>query len=347
MSISAKGSDTDFPGPSAEEKELTRIAIELAKEQLAAIREASGLQGALEPFQLQQLGLTETTPAPTPNPEFAKIEQQFAKTPPFITQSREVRIGRETRLENVEVPNPEFARLESLLKRTPKIIGEPRSIEATPETEQLLDLEERLRLQEAERGLETGARNELREIQLETLRAGGAATDEDIRLIQEARGAALQRGESDIDRAQRESTEILREELAPQLGLRPSDSPILDRGARIAEEATRQKGRLVNTLDAQAAEAQLRFPVERQALVSEATRRGQEFEESVAQFQQQLREQAAINRLSLTAGQSAPGLNLAQISGSNVGSIAAATTERGPSSSSFGFGFGLGQSSSG
>ena len=344
MTLSVSSSKSEFPEPSAEERELTQIAIDLANEQLSAIKRTAGLQIALEPFQLQQLGLTETGSEPRPNPEFIRIQQQLARTPPTIRgDDRANREGDFRPGSGGVIPNPEFQRLSALLKNTPQTIGE-RRIEATPETEQLLGLEERLRLQEAERGLETGARDELREIQLETLRSGGQATAEDTRLIEEARGAALRRGESDIDRSLRSSLETLREELAPQLGLRPSDSPILDRGARVAEEATRQKGQLVATLDAQAAEAQLRFPVERQALVSEATRRGQEFEESVTRFQQQLREQAAINRLSLTAGLPAPGLNLAQASGANVGSIASATTERGPSSSSFSFGFGLGGS---
>ena len=85
---------------------------------------------------------------------------------------------------------------------------------------------------------------EILQIRLEELRRGGAASPEQLRLIEEAGGAALEAGGVDIERFRTESLDALRNELAPSLGLRPSDTPILDRGGRVAAEATRQGGQL-------------------------------------------------------------------------------------------------------
>ena len=84
--------------------------------------------------------------------------------------------------------------------------------------------------------------DELNQLALEDLRRGGAASPEQIKLIEDAGSAAVERGGVDIERFRTESLEALREELAPSLGLRPTDTPILDRGAKVAAEATRQGG---------------------------------------------------------------------------------------------------------
>ena len=347
MTLSASGSSQDFQSPTPEERELTRVAIELAREQLSRIRTASELTDLLTPVQLQQLGLTRTLvdQPEQPNPEFEAIRRELRRTPRTISKSttnREGDIrGRTT------TTNPKFLELQARLRATPPTIGGEEQIEFTPELEELLSGEALLRNIEIGRTLESPeTRDELRDLNLDLLRSGGEATEQDIALIEEARAAALARGESDIERGQRQSLEVLREELAPQLGLRPTDTPILDRGARVSEEALRQRGNLANNLAAQAAELRLRFPLERTLGLASETRGSQAFEEQIAQFQQQLRESAAINRLSLSAGLPAPGLSIAEVSGSNVGGIASATTERGRTGSSFGFGFGLGSSSS-
>ena len=88
-----------------------------------------------------------------------------------------------------------------------------------------------LQAEEAQAALEERERlapiqEELLNLALEDLRRGGAATPEQIDLIEEAGAAALARGETDIERFRTESLEALREELAPGLGLRPSDTPI-------------------------------------------------------------------------------------------------------------------------
>ena len=100
---------------------------------------------------------------------------------------------------------------------------------------------------------------ELLQLALEDIRRGGAATPEQIELIQQAGDAALERGGFDIERFRTESLDALREKLAPSLGLRPSDTPILDRGALVAAEATRQGGQLAAGI--RGAEAASRFSV--------------------------------------------------------------------------------------
>jgi hypothetical protein len=132
-------------------------------------------------------------------------------------------------------------------------------------------------------------------------------------LIRRSSEELLAAGESDIERAAGRGLEQLREELAPQLGLRPSDTPVLDRGARIMEEATRQKGQLGRNLRAQEASLRLNVPLETARI--EAFRapqligRGQE----MASLQALLREQAFQNRLNLFTGTSNLGLGLASL----------------------------------
>ena len=91
-----------------------------------------------------------------------------------------------------------------------------------------------IQAQEAERAFQQNLKNEpiqdeLLQLALEDLRRGGAATPEQIEQITAAADATLAAGEFDINRFRDESLEALREELAGSLGLRPGDTPILDR----------------------------------------------------------------------------------------------------------------------
>lgn len=129
----------------------------------------------------------------------------------------------------------------------------------------------------------------------------GAASAREVDLINEAVFRALEAGEADIERFQSQATEQLREELAPQLGLRPGDTPILDRGSRIASEATRQQGQLVSRLRGQQAESLLNFPLQR------------------GQFLSNLNQSAFTNRLQLAGAQSTAGLGLAGVATPNIG----------------------------
>lgn len=132
----------------------------------------------------------------------------------------------------------------------------------------------------------------------------GSATPEQESLINEAVQKALEAGESDISRFQSQATEQLREELAPSLGLRPGDTPILDRGSRIAAESARQQGQLVSKLGLGRAASLLEFPM------------------AIQDFQSRLRSQAFANRLQLSSNQGSLGLGLAGVA-PNVGAVLA------------------------
>ncbi len=173
-----------------------------------------------------------------------------------------------------------------------------------------------LQAAEAERALaeaeRTGPiREELLQRALDDIRRGGAATPEEIRLIEEAGAAGLAGGEINIERFETEALRGLREELAPSLGLRPSDTPILDRGGVVAAEALRQKGTLSAAIQQSGATARLNFPLARSQLLQAGVGAQQTLQESVRQFQEQLRTQAFINRLNLTGQTAGLGLGLA------------------------------------
>jgi hypothetical protein len=155
------------------------------------------------------------------------------------------------------------------------------------------------------------AREELLQIALEDLRRGGQATPEQIRLIEEAGGAALERGLIDIERFETMGFRTLREELAPGLGLRPSDTPILDRGAMLAAEAERQRGGLSETIRGGEAAARLQFPLAQSQLTQAGALGQQNLAEATRQFQEQLRAQAFSNRLAAGNLVGGLGLNLA------------------------------------
>ncbi len=152
---------------------------------------------------------------------------------------------------------------------------------------------------------------ELLQLALEDIRRGGAATPEQVELIQQAGDAALERGGVDIERFRTESLGALREELAPSLGLRPGDTPILDRGARVAAEATRQGGQLSSSVRGAEATAQLSFPLAQSQLLQSSALGQQSLSLATQQFQDGLRQAAFANRLNLQSNVGGLGLGLA------------------------------------
>lgn len=153
--------------------------------------------------------------------------------------------------------------------------------------------------------------DELTQLQLERIRSGGEATDRERDLINQATEFAIRAGNIDISRFEQEGLETLREELAPQLGLRPGDTPILDRGARVSAEALRQRGQLSAGLRGQQAQSLLQFPQQRTALLGDLS-------QNVLNFQNTLRQNAFFNRLGLAGQASTAGLGLAGVA-PNVG----------------------------
>jgi len=127
------------------------------------------------------------------------------------------------------------------------------------------------------------------------IEGAGKLTDQESGFINDAASSSYRQGASQIDESTTLGLQQLRQELAPSRGLRSSDSPVIDRGSLIARQGMRQKGELGLGLQSQAARARLEFPLQRQA------------------FQDQLRNNAFKNRLSLSGQSSQLGLNLSSL----------------------------------
>ena len=136
---------------------------------------------------------------------------------------------------------------------------------------------------------------------------GQVSSDYETGLINQAIEMALASGKSDIDTAFQESLDILKQNLAPSLGLRPGDTPIIDRGGKLALEATRQKSQLSRGL------------------------RGQQ-----AQFLQDLEQRSFANRAQLLGAIQGGGLGLAGLGGAG-NTLGALTAGRTAQSSTSGF----------
>ena len=168
---------------------------------------------------------------------------------------------------------------------------------------------------------------QLVDAQAEAAAQGAAATPEQRALIQEQARQAIAAGESDINRFLATTGETLREELSPTLGLRPTDSPIVDRGQRAREEAIRQQGQLVRNVRGQQAQQLLEFPLAAQQVGTQTRTAGASMAEATRQFQQQLAQAAFQNRLALTGQVGTQGLQLTS-AGGNVPILTEKTTER-------------------
>ena len=103
------------------------------------------------------------------------------------------------------------------------------------------------------------ANTELEEI----IRSGGAATTEQREQLDTIRTANI----ANVRDATQEGLQQVKQELAPGLGLRGSDSPILDRGGQIAREGIRAENQ-VNASRAQAELGLQSFNLQRGQLLS-------------------------------------------------------------------------------
>ena len=140
---------------------------------------------------------------------------------------------------------------------------------------------------------------ELLQSQIDEVRRGGAATPQQEELINEYADEAINSGNIDIERYRTQGLDALRNQLAPALGLRPGDTPVLDRGALLASEALRQGGQLSSGIRGAAANAKLNYPLAASQLTSAIAQGQQGLLRAAGDFQAQLREQAGLNRLRL------------------------------------------------
>ena len=140
---------------------------------------------------------------------------------------------------------------------------------------------------------------------------GRTASGADLRAINSAAEGALGAGLADIRSFRDEGLQSLRNELAPARGLRPGDTPIVDRGGRIVAESNRAADVLSGNIRAQAAQQQLQFPLERRAADLAGLGLQGQFATGQQQFLTALQQQAFQNRLGLAGQLGTSGLNLA------------------------------------
>lgn len=169
--------------------------------------------------------------------------------------------------------------------------------------------------------------DELVQIQLDNIKRGNAATPEQKDLIKQVADSQIAQGTTDIERFQTENLGKLRDELAGSLGLRPTDTPILDRGAKIAAEAQRQQGQLVQGARGAQAQAELNYPLAEAQLQTQQIQFQQNLAQSAQDFQAQLRDAAFQNRLALSGQTGQLGLGLATGVNAQLPSIFSSLTQ--------------------
>lgn len=179
---------------------------------------------------------------------------------------------------------------------------------------------------------------ELQEIQLDIIRRGGKASPEERESIKQATEFALAEGASDIEAFSKQAVTDIRDILAPARGLRPTDTPIVDRAAAVGVEATRQFGQLERNLRGAQATAELNFPLARGEFVAGVAAFQQQLQEGSRNFQQSLRDAAFANQLRLAGLQQEGSLGLLGIAptgASALASIAAVRAAQTTTTSSF------------
>lgn len=159
--------------------------------------------------------------------------------------------------------------------------------------------------------------------QLDELNNGNAPTPEQLQAINDATDSAFKSGQSDINSFSNDALTQLRQDLSPSLGLRPTDTPIQDRGALIQKEATRQVGQLATSLAGANANARLNYPLAVSQLNDSNSQFQQQLQQAQAQFQSGLSDAATQNRLQLLSS-----ANNAISGGTNAG-IGLVTGSRG------------------
>lgn len=135
--------------------------------------------------------------------------------------------------------------------------------------------------------------------QLQDSLQGTAATPEQTAQIDAATSAAFDKGKQQVQDFSTDALDQLRTNLSTTLGLRPTDTPITDRGGLIAREGVRQVGQLSSSLAEANANAKLNYPL----AASQVSQAGAGFSANLKQtsdaFQASLQDEAAQNRLRL------------------------------------------------
>lgn len=137
------------------------------------------------------------------------------------------------------------------------------------------------------------------EAQLQQTLNGNAATPEQSAQIDAATQAAMDAGKQQIQSFSDDALTQLRRDLSPTLGLRPTDQPIVDRGAAIQKAATNQYGQLVSNLQSANAQAKLDYPLAAAGVTQAGSNFAASLDNAAQQFQASLSDAATQNRLRL------------------------------------------------
>lgn len=236
-----------------------------------------------------QKSTTTTTVTQTPEEkEFTKQQIELAK--------QQLRLVEEQHGWQSEI----YAITKPLLEKYGLMIEDEFTRYNTPEAQALRDRYAQLESAQLDAQLRNlPIQEELLQLQLDEIRRGGRATPEQQALIAEITNRAIETGDTDISRFLDQGFTQLREELAPARGLRPSDSPILDAGGEVLEEALRQKGQLTSQMRGAQANAELNFPLNASQVYSAQNQWQQNFQANMGQFLSQQRQTAEQNRNAL------------------------------------------------
>lgn len=141
--------------------------------------------------------------------------------------------------------------------------------------------------------------DELLQRQLDEIRRGGAATDEQKALIKSVADRALESGQTDINRFLDQGIDKIRNQMAPARGFRPDDAPMIDAAQRVLEEATRQQGQLTSNIRGAQAQEELNYPLNASNVTNQWNQWQQNYNQGMNQFLAGLSQSAAQNRTQL------------------------------------------------
>jgi len=154
---------------------------------------------------------------------------------------------------------------------------------------------------------------QMAQLQLDALKQGGRATDQQKADIASATDAALAAGTGDINTQTQRGIGMIADQLANARGLRLSDAPIGQEAALLTRAGNDQIASLTNNLRANQAGATLNYPLAVQGLMSGINTNASNTNQAAQQFQAQLQQMAAQNRASMGGAASGLGLGLSNI----------------------------------
>lgn len=246
-------------------------------------------------FSLSQfLGLQQTSEVKPPSPEEAAY---LASQQALAAKQLEI-LGTQT-----DFQKDYMTEIKPIIEAQLQLYGQQLAAQNDPVAQEIAKRTSELQLQTL-KDTESLAplQRQLAEKQMRDALNGYAATPEQIKQIDTATQGALESGRSDLLGFQEDAVRQLREQLSPALGLRPTDTPIIDRGQLIAKEGTRQFGQLTRDLSVANANAKLNYPLTAAGVTNASAQFQQGLGLASQQFQAQLEDSARTNRLRLLSG---------------------------------------------